>query len=110
MYFLGPLIYPARGAMHRVFRWLSATRAVIDERLAEQMHLAIKHFRFPRSATYPTVFVDEELKRLRMPTLLLIGDHEVLYHPQVALAQSRGRAGDERSAHYELGHHLTCSP
>jgi pimeloyl-ACP methyl ester carboxylesterase len=37
MYFLGPLIYPARGAMHRVFRWLCATRTVIDERLAEQI-------------------------------------------------------------------------
>jgi pimeloyl-ACP methyl ester carboxylesterase len=30
----------------------------------------------------PTVFSDEELCKIRTPTLLLIGDHEVIYNPE----------------------------
>ena len=31
------------------------------------------------------VFVDEEFKQMTAPTLLLIGDHEIMYEPQKAL-------------------------
>jgi pimeloyl-ACP methyl ester carboxylesterase len=30
----------------------------------------------------PTVFSDEELSKIHTPTLLLIGDHEVIYNPR----------------------------
>ena len=37
----------------------------------------------------PTVFSDDELRAMRVPTLLLIGDHEVIYDPATALARAR---------------------
>jgi pimeloyl-ACP methyl ester carboxylesterase len=36
----------------------------------------------------PSVFTDEELRRIRTPTLLLIGDHEVIYEPQRAIRRA----------------------
>jgi pimeloyl-ACP methyl ester carboxylesterase len=36
------------------------------------------------------VFSDEELKRMQMPTLLLVGDHEIMYEPRKALERAGG--------------------
>jgi pimeloyl-ACP methyl ester carboxylesterase len=38
---------------------------------------------------FPRVFKPEELRRLRTPTLLLIGDKEVIYQPQKAISIAR---------------------
>jgi pimeloyl-ACP methyl ester carboxylesterase len=44
---------------------------------------SLKHVSFMRP-----VFTDEELGQLRLPTLLLLGDHEVMYSPEQALARA----------------------
>jgi len=36
----------------------------------------------------PRVFTDEELRGLTMPTLLLVGDHELLYNPRAAVERA----------------------
>jgi pimeloyl-ACP methyl ester carboxylesterase len=36
----------------------------------------------------PTVFSDEELKKINTPVLLLIGDHEVIYKPEDAIRRA----------------------
>lgn len=36
----------------------------------------------------PSVFSDEELRQLKAPTLLLIGDHEVIYKPEQAIRRA----------------------
>jgi pimeloyl-ACP methyl ester carboxylesterase len=36
----------------------------------------------------PTVFSDEELRQIRAPILLLIGDHEVIYKPEQAIRRA----------------------
>jgi pimeloyl-ACP methyl ester carboxylesterase len=36
----------------------------------------------------PTVFSDEELRKIQTPVLLLIGDHEVIYRPQDAIRRA----------------------
>jgi pimeloyl-ACP methyl ester carboxylesterase len=36
----------------------------------------------------PTVFSDQELRQIRTPTLLLIGDHEVVYKPEQAIQRA----------------------
>lgn len=38
------------------------------------------------------VFTDEELRQLRVPTTLLIGDHEVVYKPGPVAALQRAQA------------------
>lgn len=88
-HFLFPMLFPTRARLHRTFQWLSATGQVIDERLADQMFLAVKHFKFPKGGIFPTVFSDEELRGLRLPTLLLVGEHEVLYDATAALNRAR---------------------
>ncbi len=37
---------------------------------------------------FPTVFSDEELRKIRTPVLLLIGDHEVIYKPERAIERA----------------------
>jgi pimeloyl-ACP methyl ester carboxylesterase len=37
---------------------------------------------------FPTVFRDEELRKIRTPVLLLIGDHEVIYKPERAIERA----------------------
>lgn len=78
VHFLGPAIIPSRALVHKTFCWLSATGHSVDERLADQMFLGVRHFRFAKGM-YPSVFTDDELRRLRVPTLLLIGEQEVIY-------------------------------
>lgn len=84
VHFLFPMLFPTRPRLRRTVRWLSATGQV-DEWLAELMFLAVKHFRFPKRGIYPTVFSDDELRGLRVPTMLLLGEHEVLYDSTAAL-------------------------
>jgi pimeloyl-ACP methyl ester carboxylesterase len=36
----------------------------------------------------PTVFSDEELRKIQTPVLLLIGDHEVIYKPEDAIQRA----------------------
>jgi pimeloyl-ACP methyl ester carboxylesterase len=44
--------------------------------------------------SFPTVFSDDELRRIRTPILLLVGDHEVIYEPERVIRQaSRAIAG-----------------
>jgi pimeloyl-ACP methyl ester carboxylesterase len=51
----------------------------------------MKHFRIPRETlrVMPTLFSDHQLQAMRVPTLLLMGDHEVICDPATALARAR---------------------
>jgi hypothetical protein len=55
------------------------------------MYLGLKQFRVPpeTARVMPTVFSDDELSAMRVPTLLLIGDNEVISDPAKALARAR---------------------
>jgi pimeloyl-ACP methyl ester carboxylesterase len=56
------------------------------------MYLGLKHFRVPPETAriLPTPLSDDELRALRMPVLLLIGDDEVISDPAKALDRARG--------------------
>jgi len=43
---------------------------------------------FPSYQLAPPVFSDEELRKIRSPMLLLIGDHEVIYNPRRAIRRA----------------------
>jgi pimeloyl-ACP methyl ester carboxylesterase len=57
--------------------------------LVNQVNLGTKCFR-PQKFVIPTIFSDDELRRVSQPTLLLIGDKEVIYDPHKALARAAG--------------------
>ena len=83
------VLVPTRVTVNSFMRWLGftglGTRPVLD-----LMYLGLKDFRVPRetSRIRPTVFSDDELRAVRVPTLLLIGDHEVISDPAKALARA----------------------
>lgn len=65
----------------------------LNERGSQQMYLGLRHFRVWKNwgsqNMKPQVFPDAELRAMRIPTLLLIGQQEVLYDPVAALESAR---------------------
>jgi pimeloyl-ACP methyl ester carboxylesterase len=84
------MLFPARVMVNWFMRWLGITSTVAQPVL-ELMHLGLKHFRVPAETlrVMPVVFSDDRLRAMRVPTLLLIGDHEVICDPATALARAR---------------------
>ncbi len=74
------MVHPTRHALIRYFRWM--TRGyVVDKDWGELMVMGILNTR-PRVPIRATVFSEEELHRMQSPTLLLIGEHSVIYDPE----------------------------
>jgi pimeloyl-ACP methyl ester carboxylesterase len=92
------MLFPTRFTVNSFMRWLGLkdnfgdpeTRRLSDK-VVDLMYVGVKHFRIPQetSRVMPTVFSDGELRAMHVPTLLLIGDHEVIYDPATALARAR---------------------
>jgi pimeloyl-ACP methyl ester carboxylesterase len=84
------LLLPTRFTVTAFMRWLGF-KDDSDERIAsviDLMVLGLKHFRLPR-AVAPTVFSDADLRALPVPTLLLMGEHEVIYDAAKAMSRAR---------------------
>jgi pimeloyl-ACP methyl ester carboxylesterase len=81
---------PTRFTVNSFMKWLGIT-ATNGRPVLELMYRGLKHFRVPpeTARVMPTVFSDEELRVMRVPTLLLIGDREVISAPATALARAR---------------------
>lgn len=84
---------PSRVTVKSFMRWLGFDDrgGAATARLLELMYLGAKHFRVPVETSHvmPTVFSDGELSSVRVPTLLLIGEHEVISDPVEAFARAR---------------------
>jgi pimeloyl-ACP methyl ester carboxylesterase len=92
------MFFPTRFLARNFARWLTfgenwRNRDVrrLTDRLVEQFYLGEKHFRMQVETLKvgPDPFSDEELRSLQTPTLLLIGQQEVLYDPAAALDRAR---------------------
>lgn len=71
---------------HRAFAWIWQDFP-LDESTAKLR--TIRNIAgFPRNRIFPPVYSDEDLRQVRMPTLLLIGDHEVIYKPEKAIQRA----------------------
>jgi pimeloyl-ACP methyl ester carboxylesterase len=64
-------------------------RYEVDERILELAAMGLKHFRFQQAALFPGVFAEDELRRLKTRTLVLLGEEEIIYDPHAALARAR---------------------
>ena len=60
-----------------------------DERIVRQMELGVAGFRYDRSGIYPSAIPDAELAGIRCPTLVLVGDREMIYDPAAAVERAR---------------------
>lgn len=90
------VFFPTRFTVNSFIRWAGLTytpgemhaRPVLD-----LMYLGMKHFRMPLDTTRIAArpLSDDELRGMRVPTLFLMGDQEVLCDPEKALARARRR-------------------
>ncbi|HEY9854571.1 MAG TPA: alpha/beta hydrolase, partial [Stenomitos sp.] len=74
-------------------RWTTKKGNEPPHELYDQFHQGIKHFRWG-PILRPTVFTDAELSRIRTPTLLLIGDHEVILDWRAAIRRAQALLPD----------------
>lgn len=81
------MFIPPRAAFKSLIPWISARKDAAESPVFEQM---LVHWLFGSAHlnVWPRVFTDEELRRLSVPTLLLIGDREVIYDPRVAIGRA----------------------
>jgi pimeloyl-ACP methyl ester carboxylesterase len=81
--------FPTRLTVNSFFRWLGFTYRAYTN-LLDMVCLGLKHFRMPieTARVMPAVVSDEALRAMRVPTLLLIGDHEVISDPAQALERA----------------------
>lgn len=81
---------PTRLTVTSFFRWLGFTGRTYAN-LLNLIYLGLRHFRMPMETARvaPAVVPDDALRTMRVPTLLLIGDHEVISDPARALERSR---------------------
>jgi len=86
--------FPTQLTVNWFMRWLGLIerRGGGDVRLLlELMYLGLKHFRVPIETlrVMPVMFPEDRLRAMRVPTLLLIGDREVVCDPATALERAR---------------------
>jgi pimeloyl-ACP methyl ester carboxylesterase len=82
--------FPTRIVVNWFMRWIGVTGP--DARpVRELTYLGLKHFRVPIETlrVMPVLFPDNRLRGMRVPTLLLIGEQEVVCDPATALARAR---------------------
>ena len=83
------MLRPSAKSVEALCRWLTAEKstATFDRGFLEQL---ISGFRFarPLMMIMPRVFKDPELRGLRVPTMVLIGQQEVIYDGERALARA----------------------
>jgi pimeloyl-ACP methyl ester carboxylesterase len=92
------MLFRRRFWVDRFMRWLTFRENLQNPNIrrftdyeVDQMYLGQKHFRTQAETLriLPLPFSDDELRAIHLPTLLLIGQQEVLYDPAAALDRAR---------------------
>jgi pimeloyl-ACP methyl ester carboxylesterase len=81
-------LVPVRPLIYSMLQWMSTQPVTRGEASVEQFVMGLKYFR-RQPVGYPTVYTDDELRQIRIPTLLLIGEHEVIYDGKHVLQRAR---------------------
>jgi pimeloyl-ACP methyl ester carboxylesterase len=82
--------FPLRLTVNWFMRWLGVSGDTA-RLVRELMYLGLKHFQVPIETlrVLPVVFLESRLRAMRVPTLILIGDREVVVDPVAAIARAR---------------------
>ena len=77
------MLLPSRLTIKRFISGISMKGYSKEDPVHEQMIIGIMNIR--KVSFMRPVFIEEEFKRMVMPILLMIGDHEIMYEPRKAL-------------------------
>jgi pimeloyl-ACP methyl ester carboxylesterase len=87
------ILYPRSYWFRSLMRWmgLDERTATLEGRHVLQLMFLGRLFRMPKETrmVMPTVYADDELRALTTPTLLLIGENEVIYSATEALDRAQ---------------------
>ncbi len=87
---IAPMIH-SEYLVHKAYGWLMQGFPM-DEGYAQLQSISkiagYPRYRPTRNKVAPFVFSDEELRKIRTPVLLLIGDHEVIYKPEQVIERA----------------------
>jgi pimeloyl-ACP methyl ester carboxylesterase len=84
------LIRPTKAMFYWCFQWLTEMPLGNENPLVEQFMAGAMSYKPENlSLGVVTVFSDDELRRISVPTLLLIGEREVVYNPHKVLERAR---------------------
>lgn len=104
---------PTRFTVNAFMRWLGITNApgaTDASALLDLLYLGMKHYRFTPETirVRPTAFSHGELTTINAPTLVLIGDREVIYDPAKALERALRLIPDVRGMLIPHSRHDMC--
>ena len=107
------VLFPTQRTVNSFMRWLGFTDAPDEtdaRRVLDLMYLGLKHFRVPPETlrVVINVFSDDELRAMRVPVLLLMGEREVIYDPAAALERARRLLPDFRGELVPRSSHDMC--
>jgi pimeloyl-ACP methyl ester carboxylesterase len=107
------LCCPTRFTVNSFMRWLGLTDRRGDTHtklVLDLMYLGLKHFRVPGETlrVMPVMFSEEQLRAMRVPTLLLVGEHEVICDPAAALTRARRLFPDVQAELVPRSSHDMC--
>ncbi|MFC1960349.1 alpha/beta fold hydrolase [Chloroflexota bacterium] len=72
-------ILPIKSRRAGFLKWMVVDPKVWDNAHGDLIRLTMRVVAAPIKKVYPSVFTDEELKRIKNSTLLIVGEHEVMY-------------------------------
>jgi len=106
--------FPTRVTVNSFMHWLGFRERPGDAQTTfvfEVMYLGLKHFRIPLETlrVLPVMFPDDKLRAMRVPTLLLVGEREVICDPATALDRARRLFPDIQCELVPRSSHDMCS-
>ncbi|MCJ8007827.1 alpha/beta fold hydrolase [Lederbergia wuyishanensis] len=83
------MLIPKRSFVINSFcSWFVAKGNKVESNLFEQFYLGLKHYKFTKTIV-PSVFSHEDFKKVNMPTLVMVGDKEVIYNYEKMLKKAQ---------------------
>ena len=106
--------FPTRFTVNSFMRWLGLNERAGDtatKRVLDLFYLGLKHFRVPVETlrVMPVMFPAAQLRAMRVPTLLLVGEQEVICDPATALDRARRLFPDVQAELVPRSSHDMCS-
>jgi pimeloyl-ACP methyl ester carboxylesterase len=84
--FFVPVLLGSRPMIDRAIDWCN--QGLPMDRAWERLFRTCLLDSSSQNRIFPAIFSDDELRQIQTPTLLLVGDHEVIYRPQDAIERA----------------------